>query len=101
MKAASIALCLSLLAVEAHAISRYTTINMNCAAIQAAVQSEGAAILQWRSTRDPSLPLYGRYVANRRYCQPEQTAETAFVPARGGTSCLVRKCVTVDLLPGR
>jgi hypothetical protein len=94
MKAASIALCLSLLAVEAHAISRYTTINMNCAAIQAALQSEGAAILQWRSTRDPSLPLYGRYVANRRYCQMEEVAEIAHVPAADG-SCPVHRCARV------
>jgi hypothetical protein len=101
MKAASIALFLTLLASEAHAISKYTTTSMNCAAIQAAVMSEGAVILQWRSARNPGLPLYGRYVANRRYCQPEQTAETAFVPARDAKSCLVRKCVTVDLLPGR
>jgi hypothetical protein len=95
MKAVSIALFLTLLAGEAHAISKYTTTSMSCAAIQAAVMSEGAVILQWRSPRN--LPLYGRYVAARRYCQPEQVAETAFVPSRGGTSCLVRKCVTIDL----
>lgn len=94
MKAASIVLCLSLLAVEAHAISRYTTTNMNCAAIQAVVQSEGAAILQWRSMRDPSLPLYGRYVANRRYCQMEERAEIAHVPAADG-SCPVHRCARV------
>jgi hypothetical protein len=94
MKAASIALCLSLLAVEAHAISRYATMNMNCAAIQAALRSEGAAILQWRSTRDPSLPLYGRYVANRRYCQMEEVAEIAHVPAADG-SCPVHRCARV------
>jgi hypothetical protein len=100
MKAASIALFLALLAGDAHAISKYTTTSMS-AAIQAAVMSEGAVILQWRSMRNPGLPLYGRYVANRRYCQPEQVAETAFVPTRDANSCLVRKCVTVDLLPGR
>jgi hypothetical protein len=97
MKAASIALFLALLAGEAHAISRYTATSMNCADIKAALQREGAVILQWRSTRNPSLPLYGRYVANRRYCQPEEVAETTFVPARDAKSCLVRKCVTIDL----
>jgi hypothetical protein len=101
MKAVPIALCLSLFAVEAHAISRYATTSMNCADIKAALQREGAAILQWRSTRNPSLPLYGRFVANRRYCQPEQVAETDFVPARDTKSCLVRKCVNVDLPEGR
>lgn len=101
MKAASIAVFLALLAGEAHAISRYTTTGMNCAEIKAALQREGAAILQWRSVRNPGLPLYGRYVANRRYCQPEQVAETDFVPARDTKSCLVRKCVNVDLPEGR
>jgi hypothetical protein len=102
MKAAPIALCLSsLVAVEAHAISRYTSTSMDCADIKAALQSEGAAILQWRSTRDPSLPLYGRFVANRRFCQMEEVAETTFVPARDARSCLVRKCVTIDLPEGR
>ena len=101
MKAASIALCLSLLAVEAHAISRYSSTSMDCADIKAALQSEGAAILQWRSTRDPSLPLYGRFVANRRFCQSEQVADTAFVPARDTKTCLVRKCVNIDLPEGR
>jgi hypothetical protein len=94
MKAASIALCLSLLAVEAHAISRYTTTNMNCAAIQAAVQSEGVAILRWQSPRNPSLPLYGRYVANRRFCQMEEVAEIAYVPA-ADASCPVHRCARV------
>ncbi len=101
MKALLFALCLALFAGEALAISRYTTTSMDCAGIKAILQREGAAILQWRSPRNPSLPLYGRYVANRRYCQMEEVAETAFVPSRGGTSCLVRKCVNVDLPEGR
>ena len=92
MKAASLALCLALIAGEAYAISRYTTTGMNCAAIQAAVRREGAAILQWRSPRN--LPLYGRYVANRRYCQMEERAEIAHVPAADG-SCPVHRCARV------
>jgi hypothetical protein len=94
VKAVSTALCLSLLAVEAHAISRYSSTRMDCAAIKAALQSEGAAILQWRSRRDPSLPLYGRFVANRRYCQMEEVAEIAHVPAADG-SCPVHRCARV------
>jgi hypothetical protein len=94
MKAVSIALCLSLLAVEAHAVSRYTTTSMNCTAIKAALQSEGAAILRWQSPRNPNLPLYGRYVANRRFCQMEERAEIAYVPAADG-SCPVHRCARV------
>lgn len=97
MRVASIALCLALVATGAHAISRYTSTSMSCAEIKATLQSEGAAILQWRSTRDPSLPLYGRYVVNRRFCQVDEVAETTFVPARDARSCVVRKCVTIDL----
>jgi hypothetical protein len=94
MKAASIAFCLTLLAGEAHAVSRYTTANMNCASIQAALQREGAAILHWSSSRNPGLPLYGRFVANRRYCQMAERAEIAHVPAADG-SCPVRRCARV------
>ncbi|NGO54441.1 hypothetical protein [Allomesorhizobium camelthorni] len=101
MRVASIALCLALVATAAHAISRYTSTSMSCAEIKATLQSEGAAILQWRSTRNPSLPLYGRFVVNRRFCQSEQVADTTFVPARDTKSCLVRKCVTIDLPEGR
>jgi hypothetical protein len=48
MKAVPIALCLSLVAVEAHAISRYASTSMDCADIKATLQSEGAAILHAR-----------------------------------------------------
>ena len=94
MRVASIALCLALVATAAHAISRYTSTSMDCAEIKATLQSEGAAILQWRSTRDPSLPLYGRYVANRRFCQMEERAEIAHVPA-ADRSCPVNRCARV------
>lgn len=96
MKSVLLALCLSLVALEAQAISRYNSTNMSCAEVQARVREEGAAILRYRSTRDPSLPLYGRYVSDRRFCSLEEVTETAFVPAADRRSCPVRKCVQVE-----
>ncbi len=96
MKSLLLAVCLSLLAAEAEAISRYNSTSMSCANIKAALRNEGAAILRYRSTRNPSLPLYGRYVSDRRYCNFDEAAETAFVPAADTRSCLVRECVQVD-----
>lgn len=95
MKRALLVLALSVVTIDAQAISRYTTTSIGCERIKAIVQSEGAVILQWRSTRDPGLPLYGRYVANRQFCQLEERAETAYVPAADIKSCAVRKCERV------
>ena len=66
MKPLLLALCFSLAAAEAQAISRYNSSSMSCAEVQATVRGEGAAILRYRSTRNPSLQLYGRYVSDRR-----------------------------------
>lgn len=96
MKSMLLALCLSLVAAEAQAISRYNTTSMSCAQIKSALRNEGAAILRYRSARNPSLPLYGRYVSDRRFCNFDEVAETAFVPAADTRSCLVRECVQVD-----
>jgi hypothetical protein len=96
MKSLLLALCISLVAAEAQAISRYNSTSMSCDEVQARVYGEGAVILRYRSTRDPSLPLYGRYVSDRRYCNHDEAAETAFVPAADTRSCLVRECVQVD-----
>jgi hypothetical protein len=96
-----LAAALSLLAAEASAINRYQTTSMSCAKIKAAVNSEGAAILRWQSTRNPGLPLYGRYVKSRQYCDPSEEATFASVPAADTKSCSVRKCVPVDFLSTR
>ncbi|MBA3447926.1 MAG: hypothetical protein H0T56_10030 [Pseudaminobacter sp.] len=92
MKRALIVLALSVAALDAHAISRHTTTGMSCESIKAIVANEGAAILQWRSLRNPGLPIYGRYVAHRGFCRQEERAETAYVPAADDQSCAVRKC---------
>jgi hypothetical protein len=107
MKSMLLALCFSLVAAEAEAISRYNSTSMSCAQVREIVRSEGAVILRYRSTRNPSLPLFGRYVSDRRYCNFDEVAETAFVPAADTRSCLVRECKQFDpdddyiILPGR
>lgn len=70
----------------------YTITNMSCAQVQTAVQASGSAILRYRSVRNPGLPLYGRYVSDRRFCASGQIITFASVPA-ADKSCTVRKCV--------
>lgn len=96
MKRIVLALCLVAFAAEAHAISRHTSTSMSCDQVRGTLQREGAAILQYRSTRNPSLKLYDRYVADRRYCKIEEFAELAYVPAADTQSCPVRKCKVYD-----
>ena len=96
MKSLLLALCLSFVAAEAQAISRYNSTSMSCDEVRARVRGEGAVILRYRSTRNPSLPLYGRYVSDRRFCSHDEVTETKFVPAADTRSCPVRECVQVD-----
>lgn len=96
MKAMLLAACLSLIAAEAQAISRYETGRLPCAQVQSIVSGDGAAILRFRSLRDPSVQRYGRYVSDRRFCQHNEQAKTAYVPAADTDSCPVRECIQVD-----
>jgi hypothetical protein len=64
--------------------------NMKCAAVQSAVQSNGSVVLRWRSKS--GMPLYGRYVSDRRFCRPGEIINFASVPA-ADKSCNVKKCV--------
>lgn len=85
------------LPAEAHAISRYNSTSMSCDRIRATIGREGAVILRYKSTRNPSLQLYNRYVANWRMCDTGETTELAYVPSADRKSCPVLKCVVVDL----
>lgn len=96
MKTVLMAACLSLMAAQAQAISRYEAQSLPCAEVQAIVTDEGAAILRFRSIRDPSIQRYGRYVSDGRYCHIGEQAQTAYVPAADTNSCPVRECVQVD-----
>ena len=92
--AALAAFGVSLVAYEAQAISRYTSTSMNCSSVKATVKSEGAVILRWTSSQ--GNPRHGRYVANRGYCDPGETAVTSYVPASDKKSCALRTCQRCD-----
>lgn len=100
MKRAILALCIVTVTFPALAINRYKVTSMNCAAIQQAVNREGAAILRWQSKRNPTLPIYDRYVRNSSYCEPGEYAKNAYVPSRDNPNCRVRECEDYDFYDG-
>jgi len=93
MRRLAIIVPIVLLASDASAISRYQTNTMSCASVQAALQRDGVAILRYPSPNNPSLPLYDRYVSDRRFCAANQRADLRSVPAADTSQCRVRKCV--------
>jgi len=90
-----LAMALSLVSIEAHAISRYNSRSMSCDRIQAAIHQEGAVILRYSSARNPGLPLYDRYVANGSYCSYGEFAQAEWVPASDTPSCPVQRCAQI------
>lgn len=91
MKRMLMALCLlTILPMEALAISRYNSTSMSCPQIRATLRAEGAAILRWRS--QSGIQRYNRFVASDRFCPSAERAERTTVPAAGGRSCAVLEC---------
>ena len=107
MKLVLLTLGLSVISSESMAIQRYTSTSMNCAEVQRTIQRDGAAIMRYQSTRVKNLPLYGRYVRSKQFCQAGETAVPAYIPARDTKSCPVYDCERVDyddpmfIRPGR
>jgi len=96
VKTMLLALALTFVAADAHAISRYETLGMTCAEVQAVLRNEGAAILRYRSKRS-GMPLYGRYVYTRFFCDVSQYADWRYVPTADDPSCPVKQCEYYDL----
>ena len=92
MKTVLFAVCLSLVSVEAHAISRYNSTSLSCGEAKAIIRSEGAAIMRWTSNRNPGLPLYGRFVYHDGFCPESYRAETSWVPTADRNSCPLLEC---------
>lgn len=90
-----VGLALVLATSAALADRAYTITNMSCASVQAALRADGSAILHYRSSRSPGLPLYSRYVSDSRFCDPGETAAYASVPTKDKKDCTVRKCKSV------
>jgi hypothetical protein len=88
--AAGMTLGLVLAPVAAEAISRYDPTTMRCAAIQAAIASEGAVILKWRPP--DNILRFDRYVAGDRYCDADQRAKAMTVPSADQAECPVYAC---------
>lgn len=91
MKIALAALCLSLVATEAHAISTYNPTKMACATLKSTIRQEGAVFLRWTSPT-VGVPRYGRYVRDSLFCRPGERAKSNLVPARDKKYCSVYEC---------
>lgn len=80
----------------AGAISRYNAWTMSCAEAKSTVRSEGAVILRFRSKMNPSVPRFGRFVSDGRFCTPGEIAALSYIPTADNASCPVRECEDVD-----
>ena len=90
MNRTAIILPVVFLATDASAISRYDIGNMTCDRVHAVVQSEGAAILRYRSPQN-DITLYDRYVSDRTYCRRTQDIDQVGLPTSDSASCSVYK----------
>jgi hypothetical protein len=92
MKTVLIALGLCLIAADAQAISRYDPTRMSCDRVQETIAANGAVLLRYRSPRNPSLTLFDRYVASRRFCGMGEVRARASVPSADVAACPVYNC---------
>jgi len=97
MKAVLIAGCLTLVAAQAQAISRYDPTHMSCNKVQSTIAREGAVILRYQSSRVPGLPLYDRYVQSERFCNMGEVRTRASVPSADTSFCAVYICKRPDM----
>ena len=88
--------CLSMSALDAHAINRYMSTSMTCAEVGAIIAREGAAIMRHQSPATGIL-LYDRYAQDRTFCQPGETTERRFIPTSDQQSCAVDRCKEIEL----
>ncbi|MBB6464340.1 hypothetical protein HNQ96_000187 [Aminobacter lissarensis] len=95
MKTILLAACLTLLAAEAQAVSRYVSTKMSCAQTQSVVRNQGAVILRWTSPTS-GVPRYDRYVANDYFCSAGEEARRAYVPTADARSCPVYNCKRIE-----
>ena len=91
MRLLLVALGMSLLSAEAHAISNYNPLQLTCAEVKAAIRREGVVNLRWTSPR-AGVPRYGRYVAHSGFCRTGERAQQNLVPTRDRNSCGVSDC---------
>ncbi|MCV0397614.1 MAG: hypothetical protein K5872_17390 [Rhizobiaceae bacterium] len=92
MRLLAILLALTTLSAPAHATSRYVSTSMTCGEAQDRVLREGEVVLRWTSARNPGLPLYNRYVADRSFCQPTEALYYEYIPTSDTDQCPVVTC---------
>jgi hypothetical protein len=85
-------LALLIAAAPAGAISRYNAWKMSCEEARGTILAEGAVILNFRSTFNPSIPRYGRFVADQQFCSSSELAEITYIPTADTRSCPVWEC---------
>ena len=98
MRAVLLTLAALLAGSPCYAISRLSPLSMTCEQAREAVHSQGAVIFRWKSPR--GLPLYDRFVRNRRFCEANEYAEWKSIPTRDNRSCRVLNCQNIDNLDG-
>jgi hypothetical protein len=86
-----LALAVTLLPLQAQAISRYNSTSMSCAQVRATVRGEGEVIMRWRSARS-GVQRYGRFVAHDGFCPTAEIAEWSYIPSADRASCPVYEC---------
>lgn len=91
MRRLALMLPVLLLAGEASAVSRYQTMSMSCAQVQARVGTDGAAILHYPGAG--GFDLFDRYVRDRSFCTSTQRTQVRSVPTADTRSCRVNRCV--------
>ena len=101
MKRIAIVIAVLLAAADASAISRHNISGMTCAKVQALIQAEGAAILSYRSARNPGLPRYDRFVRDRSFCGVAEVTNRTSVPTTDQKSCPVKNCIQYSVSDSR
>lgn len=86
-------LTLAISASAAHAISRHNSTSLTCDRIHAIIEAEGAAIMRYKSRKNPGLTLYDRYVSNGSFCDTEKYPITVGIPAADTQQCIVYRCI--------
>ena len=77
---------------DVSAATRINAANMSCARLQDVLGAQGAAVVNYRSKRTGGA-LYERFVRDRNFCRPGETAKPVSVPTADQASCPVRKCI--------
>lgn len=92
MKRLALSLLIATAATTASAQPRASTVNMSCGQARRIVATHGAAVLGTGGY------TYDRFVADRRFCQPTETTEPAWVPAGDTPQCFVGyRCKEIEM----